>query len=85
MDGIATEPSMQLPPMFSIPKADKYSGSGDPKQHLRQYLSFVKMKGLNKTQILNAFPFSLTGLASKWYYTLDRGTLKVGPSWSTPS
>ena len=49
MGGIATELSMQLRPKFSIPEADKYNGSGDPKQHLRQYLSFVKMKGLNET------------------------------------
>ena len=48
MGGIATESSIQLPLKFSIPKVDKYNGSGDPKQHLRQYLSFVKMKGLNE-------------------------------------
>ena len=29
------------------------------------------MKGLNEIQVLNAFQFSLTGFASKWYYTLD--------------
>uniref|UniRef100_A0A2N9HL80 Retrotransposon gag domain-containing protein n=1 Tax=Fagus sylvatica TaxID=28930 RepID=A0A2N9HL80_FAGSY len=76
MGGMATEPSMQQPPKVSIPEADKYNGSGDPKQHLRQYLSFVKMKGLNEIQVLNAFPFSLTGSASKWYYTLDMGKVK---------
>ena len=42
MGGIATEPSVQLPPKFSIPEVDKYSGSGDPKQHLKQYLSFAE-------------------------------------------
>jgi hypothetical protein len=34
------------------------------------------MKGLNETQVLNAFPFSLTRSASKWYYTLDIGNVK---------
>ena len=34
------------------------------------------MKGLNKTQVLNVFLFSLTGSASKWYYTLDIGNIK---------
>ena len=34
------------------------------------------MKGLNEMQMLNAFPFSLTGSASKWYYTLDIGKVK---------
>jgi hypothetical protein len=76
MGGIAMEPFIQLPPKVSIPKADNYNGSGDPKQHLRQYLSFVKMKGLNEIQVLNAFPFSLSGSASKWYYTLDMGKVK---------
>ena len=76
MGGIAMEPFVQLPPKFSILKVDKYSGSGDPKKHLKQYLSFAKMKGLNETQVLNSFPFSLTGSASKWYYTLDIGNVK---------
>ena len=34
------------------------------------------MKGLNETQVLNAFLFSLTRSASKWYYTLDIGNVK---------
>ena len=76
MGGIAMEPFVQLPPKFSIPKADNYNGGGDTKQHHRQYLSFVKMKGLNEIQVLNAFPFSLSGSASKWYYTLDMGKVK---------
>ncbi len=76
MGGITTEPSMQLPPKFSIPEADKYSWSGDPKQHLRQYLSFAKMKGLNETHVLNAFTFLLNGSTSKWYYALDIGNIK---------
>jgi hypothetical protein len=37
------------------------------------------MKGLNETQVLNLFPFSLTGSTFKWYYTLDIGTVK---SWT---
>lgn len=71
MGGITTKPSVQLPPKFSILEFDKYNESGDPKQHLRQYLSFVKMKRLNGIQVLNTFPFSLTRFVSKWYYALD--------------
>jgi hypothetical protein len=36
----------------------------------------MKMKGLNEIQVFNAFPFSLIGFASKWYYTLDMGKVK---------
>jgi hypothetical protein len=49
---------------------------GDPKQHLRQYLNFVKIKGLNEQQVLQAFPLSLAGSASNWYYTLNVGQTK---------
>jgi hypothetical protein len=34
------------------------------------------MKGLIETQVLNSFPFSLTGSTFKWYYTLDIGNVK---------
>ena len=35
------------------------------------------MKGLDKKQTLHAFPLSLTGGASRWYYSLDPSKTKV--------
>ena len=52
MGGITKEESLQLPPKFSIPKTDRFIGVGDPKQHLRKYLNFVNIKGLNEQQVL---------------------------------
>uniref|UniRef100_A0A2N9HWY3 Retrotransposon gag domain-containing protein n=1 Tax=Fagus sylvatica TaxID=28930 RepID=A0A2N9HWY3_FAGSY len=66
----------QLPPKFVILETDRFSGIGDPKQHLRQYLNFVKINGLNKQQVLQAFPLSLAGSTSNWYYTLNVGQTK---------
>ncbi len=63
MGGIINEPVVQLPPKFAIPEANRFKGIGDPKQHLRQYLNFVKMKGLNEQQFLQALPLSLSGSA----------------------
>ena len=77
MGGIASEPIIQLPSKFSIPKTDRFTGIEDPKQHLLQYLSFVKMEGLNEQQMLYAFPLSLSGIATEWYYTLDAEKIKV--------
>lgn len=34
-------------------------------------MSIVRMKGMNEAQALAAFPLSLIGEASKWYYGLD--------------
>ena len=35
------------------------------------------MKGLDEKQTLHAFPLSLTGGASRWYYSLDLDKTKV--------
>ena len=47
------------------------------KQHVRRYLSITLMKGLDEKQTLLAFPFSLTGGASRWYHSLDPSKIKV--------
>ena len=46
-------------------------------QHIRRYLSIAEMKGLDKKQTLHVFPLSLTGGASRWYYSLDPSKTKV--------
>jgi hypothetical protein len=76
MGGITKEEPSQLPPKFSILEADKFVEVGDPKQHLRQYLNFVKIKGLNEEQVLRAFSLSLAKSTSNWYYTLNVGQTK---------
>jgi hypothetical protein len=77
LGGIASEPVIQLSSKFVIPETDRFIGIEDPKQHLLQYLNFVKMEGLNEQQVLYAFPLSLTGIATKWYYTWDVEKTKV--------
>ena len=47
MGDITNELVVQLPLKFSIVEVDRFIGIGDPKQHLRQNLNFVKIKGLN--------------------------------------
>uniref|UniRef100_A0A2N9G298 Uncharacterized protein n=1 Tax=Fagus sylvatica TaxID=28930 RepID=A0A2N9G298_FAGSY len=76
MGGITNETAVQLPPKFSISKANRFAGISDPKKHLRQYLNFVKIKGLIEQQVRQAFPLSLAGSASNWYYTLNLGQTK---------
>ena len=56
---------------------EKFDGTGDPKQHVRRYLSITERKGLDEKQTLQSFPLSLTGGASKWYYSLDPSKTKV--------
>ena len=77
MGGVSSKAPIALPPKFKISDAEKFDGIGDPKQHVRRYLSIAKMKGLDEKQTLHAFPLSLMGGASRWYYSLDPTKTKV--------
>ena len=78
--GVSSKAPIALPPKFKIFDAENFDGTGDPKQHIRRYLSIAEMKGLNVKQTLHTFPFSLTGGASRWYYSLDLRKLRNGMS-----
>ena len=75
--GISSKTPIALPPKFKTSNAEKFDGTRDPKQHVRRYLSIAKMKGLDEKQNLHAFPLSLIGVASRWYYSLDPRMTKV--------
>ena len=75
--GISSKTPITLPPKFKISDAEKFDGTGDPKQHVRRYLSIAEMKGLDEKQTLHAFPLSLIKGASRWYYSLDLSKTKV--------
>ncbi|XP_050258943.1 uncharacterized protein LOC126703933 [Quercus robur] len=77
MGGVSSKAPIALPPKFKIFDAEKFNRTGDPKQHIRRYLSIVEMKGLDEKQTLHAFPFSLMGGASRWYCSLDPSKTKV--------
>ena len=48
MGGISSKTPIALPPKFKIFDAEKFDGIGDPRQHVRRYLSIVEMKGLDE-------------------------------------
>ena len=55
MGGMGSKTPIALPPKFKISDAEKFDGTGDPKQHVRRYLSISEMKGLDERQTLHAF------------------------------
>ena len=79
MGAISSKTPIALPPKFKISNAEKFDGIRDPKQHVKRYLSITEMKGLDEKQTLHAFPLSLMGGASRWYYSLDANKTKVWP------
>ena len=44
MGGISSKMPIALPSKFKIFDVEKFDGTGDPKQHVRRYLSIVEMK-----------------------------------------
>ena len=46
--GLGSTPLAPLPHKFKISDAKKFDGSGDPRQHIQQYLSLLGMKGLDE-------------------------------------
>ena len=77
MGELSSKTPIALPPKFKISDVEKFDGIGDPKQHVRRFISIAEMKGLDEKQTLHAFPLSLTGGASRWYYSLDPSKTKV--------
>ena len=75
--GISSKTPISLPSKFKIFDVEKFARTRNPKQHVRRYLSIVEMKGLDEKQTLDAFPLSLMGGASRWYYSLDPSKTKV--------
>ena len=61
MGGISSKTLFLLPPKFKFFYVEKFDRTGDPKQHVRRYLSIAKMKGLDN---LHAFPPLLVLLES---------------------
>ena len=77
MGGISSKAHIALPPKFKISNAEKFDGTGELKQHVRRYLSITEMKRLDEKQTLHAFPLSLMGGASRWYYSFDPSKTKL--------
>ena len=75
--GIISKTPIALPLKFKISNMEKFDGTGDPKQHVNKYLSIAEMKGLDGKKNFHAFPLSLIGGASIWYYSLDPRKTKV--------
>ena len=50
---------------------ERYSGVGCPRIHLKVYSTLMRAHGLDESQVIMLFPMSLSGIAQKWYVSLD--------------
>ena len=64
-------PTAGLPAKFRMPKMERYSGVGCSRIHLKVYSTLMRAHNLDKSQMIMLFPMSLSGIAQKWYVSLD--------------
>ena len=73
--GLCPFSDVQLPPKFKMPKMDSFDGTGNPKNHLKQYVLAMKLLGLTKEQIILCFPQTLSGVALQWYLSWEKAKM----------
>ena len=62
-----------FPPGVALPKYDKYVGTTDPQDHLREFGALSTEFMHNMTYLMRLFPRSLGGQALEWFSHLPQG------------
>ena len=70
-DDFDEAPMASLPTQFRMPDIERYMGIGCPKIHLRLYSSVMRAHGLDEAHLIMFFPMSLSGVAQRWFASLD--------------
>nr|CAD1837558.1 unnamed protein product [Ananas comosus var. bracteatus] len=63
--------SILFPDGYIVPKFKTFYGLGNPDQHLAHFRASCGNTGGNSALLLRQFPQSLSGVAFKWYYSLE--------------
>lgn len=66
------------PPTFKVSKFDNYKGKGDPKYHIREFLSACIEVVYNDTYLMHLFPHSLIGQSMERFKCLPLGVKSFG-------
>ena len=66
-----------LPVEFCMPDIERYMGIGCPCIHLQLYNAIMRGHRLDEAQMLMLFPLSLSGIAQRWFTSLDPLRLKT--------
>ena len=64
-----------MPAKFCMPDIERYSGIGFPKIHLRLYSTVMRAHGKDDAQLVAFFPMSLSGVAQKWFSSVEPSRL----------
>ena len=56
---------------------ERYTGIGCPRIHLQLYNAVMHRHRLDETQMIMLFPLSLSGVAQRWFASLDPSRLRT--------
>ena len=75
IEGLCPFPNVQLPPKLRMPRMDSFNGTGNLKNHLKQYVLAMKSLGLTNEQIILCFPRTLSSVGLQWYLSLENAKM----------
>ena len=56
---------------FRMPDIERYTSVGCPLIHLQLYSIVMRAHGLDESQMITLFPLSLSGMAQRWFASLE--------------
>ena len=62
---------------FRMSDIEGYTGIGCPRIHLQLYNIFMRGQRLDEAQMIMLFPLSLSGVAQRWFASLDPSRRKT--------
>ena len=76
-DDLNSIPMASLPDKFKMPDIERYIGVGCPYIHFRLYSTVMRAHGLDELQMITMFPLSLSGIAQRWFVSLESSRHKT--------
>ena len=70
-DDLEGMPVASLPAKFRMPDIERYTSIGCPCIHIRLYSTVMRAHGLDEPQMITLFPLSLSGVAQRWFASLE--------------
>ncbi|XP_043809782.1 uncharacterized protein LOC110608934 [Manihot esculenta] len=67
--------SETVPKKFMMPPMAAYDGTGNPREHVLNYKTFMKLQTLSDALMCKVFPTTLSGPARAWFNNLEAGSI----------
>ena len=64
-----------VPKKFMMPSMAAYDGTGNPREHVMNYKTFMELQTLSDALMCKVFPTTLSGPARAWFNSLEAGSI----------